>query len=277
MATLENSAQPEKKRVMRVDVEGASWAAGGRDIVNSIDLAAEQGEFVGLIGPNGSGKSSLLRLIYRLYPPKMGLIRLDERDIWKMSTKEVARCAAVVAQERATDFAFRVDEIVMMGRIPHKAVFDRDTVEDDMIVQDALARVGMLEFAESDFHALSGGEKQRVLIARAIAQRAKVFLLDEPTNHLDIRYQLEVLDLLRSFEVTTIMALHDLNLAATYCDRLYLLQKGRIVSKGTPREVLTPSQIESIYGVVTEVDVHPTTGRLHVAFIGVAPTAHAKA
>ena len=260
---------------MKIEVQGASWSVEAQRIVDAVHLYAQPGEFIGLIGPNGSGKTSLLRLIYRIYPPDAGVIRLDERDIWTMSTKEVARCAAVVAQERASDFDFTVEEIVMMGRTPHKGLFDRDTAEDDVIVRDALTRVGMLSFAQRDFRTLSGGEKQRVLIARALAQHARVLLLDEPTNHLDIRYQLEILGLVRSLGVTTIAAMHDLNLAAAYCDRLYLLQAGRIVTHGQPREVLTPMQIESVYGVRAEVEIRPSTGQLHIVFTGVnSPSPH---
>lgn len=254
---------------MKIEVDGASWSVEAQQIINDVHLHAQPGEFIGLIGPNGSGKSSLLRLIYRIYPPDAGVIRLDGRDIWMMSTKEMARRTAVVAQERASDFDFTVDEIVMMGRTPHKGLFDRDTDEDEMIARDALARVGMLSFARRDFRTLSGGEKQRVLIARALAQHARVLVLDEPTNHLDIRYQLEILDLVRSLGVTTIAALHDLNLAAAYFDRLYLLQAGRIVAHGRPIDVLTPLEIEAVYGVRAETEVHPLTGRLHIVFTGV--------
>ena len=261
---------------MKIEVQGASWSVEAQWIVDAIHLHAQPGEFIGLIGPNGSGKSSLLRLIYRIYPPDAGMIRLDGRDIWTMSTKEVARRAAVVAQERASDFDFTVDEIVAMGRTPHKGLFDGDTAEDNMIVRDALARVGMLSLARRNFHTLSGGEKQLVLIARALAQRAQVLVLDEPTNHLDIRYQLEILELVRSLGVTTIAAMHDLNLAAAFCDRMYLLQAGRIVAHGQPREVLTPMQINSVYGVHAEVEVHPSTKRLHIVFTGVtSPFPHA--
>ena len=253
---------------MKVEVHGASWSVAAQRIVDTIHLHAQPGEFIGLIGPNGSGKSSLLRLIYRIYAPDAGVIRLDERDIWTMSTKEIARSMAVVAQERASDFDFTVDEIVIMGRTPHKGLFDNDNAEDDMIVRDALERVGMPFFAHRYFHTLSGGEKQRVLIARALAQHARVLVLDEPTNHLDIRYKLEILELVRSLEVTTIAAMHDLNLAAAYCDRMYLLKAGQIVTHGQPRDVLTPMQIESVYGVHADVEIHPSTGRLHIVFTG---------
>lgn len=256
---------------MKISVEDVSWSIGAQRIVDSIVLKAQPGEFVGLIGPNGSGKTSLLRLIYRMYPLETGLIRLEDSDIWELSRKEVARSVAVVAQERPTDFDFTVREIVMMGRTPHKGMLDPDTVEDDLIVQDALARVKMAPFAQRSFHTLSGGEKQRVLIARALAQSASIFLLDEPTNHLDIRYQLEILEALSSLGVTIIAALHDLNLAATYCNRLYLLQAGRVVSDGIPREVLTPTQIREVYGVEAEISFNPVTQQLQIAYIGVAP------
>jgi len=255
---------------MRLDVDGVSWSVGAQRIVDDIHLRARSGEFTGLIGPNGSGKSSLLRLIYRIYKPDTGAIRLDERDIWMISSKEVARNAAVVAQERASDFDFTVSEIVMMGRSPHKGLFHSDTTEDDLIVCDALASVGMLSFSQRSFHTLSGGEKQRVLIARAVAQRAKVLILDEPTNHLDIRYQFEIMDLVQSLGVTTVAALHDLNLAATYCDQLYLIQAGHIVAAGSPTDVLTSKQIESVYGVRAEVITHASTGRLYILFSGMA-------
>lgn len=255
---------------MKIEVDGASWSIDAQQIISSINLRAQTGEFIGLLGPNGSGKSSLLRLIYRIYPPNAGVIRIDERDIWAMKGKEVARHVAVVAQERASDFDFTVSEIVAMGRTPHKGMFDTDNTEDDSIVRDSLERVGLMSFAHRYFHTLSGGEKQRVLVARALAQRAQLLVLDEPTNHLDIRYQLEILELVNSLGITIIAALHDLHLAAAYCNRLYLLQAGKIVAHGQPSDVLTPPQIESVYGVNAEVNTHPITGRLQIVFNGLS-------
>lgn len=251
---------------MKVKVDNASWAVESQKIVDSVQLEIQSGEFIGVIGPNGSGKSSLLRMIYRLYHPVSGLILLNERDIWSMSAKEVAQNEAVLPQESISDFDFTVEEIVFMGRTPHKKLFDVDTKEDISIVKYALSRVGMDSFAQRIFRTLSGGEKQRVLIARALSQQAKVLILDEPTNHLDIGSQLEILELLRSLKVTIIIALHDLNIAATYCDRLYLLQTGRVVAHGQPQDVLTPIMIESVYGVRAEVETRQSTGRLHIIF-----------
>ncbi len=251
---------------MKIGVQRVSWTVEARRIIKSISLQAFPGEFIGLIGPNGSGKSSLLRLIYRIYPPDAGAIYLDERDILSMSMKESARCVAVVTQEHSGDFDFTVYEIVMMGRTPHKKLIDADTAEDDIIVRNSLKRVGMLSLAQRDFYTLSGGEKQRVLIARALAQQAQVLILDEPTNHLDIRYQLEIMGLIRSLGITTIAAMHDLNLAATYCDRIYLLKSGKIVAHGKPQDVLTTKRIKSVYGVDVEVEIRPHTGHLNIIF-----------
>lgn len=251
---------------MKVKVDNASWAIDSKNIVDGIHLEVQSGEFVGVIGPNGSGKSSLLRMIYRLYHPTSGLILINERDIWSLSTNEVAQNEAVLPQESIGDFDFTVEEIVFMGRTPHKKLFDIDSKEDDSIVKYALSRVGMDSFAQRNFRTLSGGEKQRVLIARALAQQAKVLILDEPTNHLDIRSQLDILELLRSLQVTVIIALHDLNIAATYCDRLYLLQAGRVVAYGQPQDVLTPVMIESVYDVQAEVGIYQPTGRLYIIF-----------
>lgn len=251
---------------MRIGVQSVSWTVEARQIIKSICLQAYPGEFIGIIGPNGSGKSSLLRLIYRIYPPDTGAIYLDERDILAMSIKETARCIAVVTQEHNSDFDFTVYEIVIMGRTPHKKLLDADTVEDDVIVRNSLKRVGMLSLAQRDFHTLSGGEKQRVLIARALAQHARVLVLDEPTNNLDLRYQFEIMELIRSLGITTIVAMHDLNLAAAYCDRIYLLKAGKVVAHGKPQDVLTTKQIKSVYGVDVEVEVRPSTGRLNIVF-----------
>lgn len=262
---------------MKVKVDNASWVIESQKIVDSVNLEVLSGEFIGVIGPNGSGKSSLLRMIYRLYHPTSGLIILDERDIWSISAKEVAQNEAVLPQESISDFDFTVEEIVFMGRTPHKKIFDVDTSEDVSIVKKALFRVGMESFAQRNFRTLSGGEKQRVLIARALVQQAKVLILDEPTNHLDIRAQLEILELLRSLSVTIIIALHDLNIAATYCDRLYLLQTGQVVAHGQPHDVLTANMIESVYGVRAEVETHQSTGRLHIIFsLNSGLTQHAK-
>lgn len=252
---------------MKVDVTNVSWSVAGVQIVREVSLRCAPGSFAGLIGPNGSGKSSLLRTIYRVLQPDAGHILLDADDVWRMSARKAAQRIAVVLQEHGGEFDFSVREMVLMGRSPHKNLLDRDTAEDMRIVDDALSKVGMRSFAERSFLTLSGGEKQRVLVARALAQQTRFLVLDEPTNHLDIHYQLEVLDLVRGLGVTTIAAMHDLNLAALYCDQIYVLKGGQVVASGPPEAVLTPELIYSVYRVRAEVAPHPTTGRLHVVFL----------
>lgn len=251
---------------MKLQTEGVSWSVEAHKIVNDISLAVAEGEFVGLLGPNGSGKSSLLRTIYRILKPEAGLVTLDGANVWHLPPREVARQMAVVMQERSGDFDFSVHEIVMMGRNPHKGMFDRDTTQDFQLVEEALARVDMTAFAGRSFLTLSGGEKQRVLIARALVQQAHFLVLDEPTNHLDIHYQLEILELVKHLGVTALAALHDLNLAAFYCDRLYVLKAGQVVASGSPEVVLNPDLIRTVYGVWSEVSTHPLTGKLTITF-----------
>ena len=171
---------------MRVKVDHVCWSVDGKKILHDAELNIRLGSFVGLVGPNGSGKSSLLRCIYRVLKPDSGDITLNEESVWRLTAREAARRTAVVLQEYPTEFEFTVEEIVSMGRNPHKGMFDKDTQEDQSIIEDALDQVDMTDFASRTFRTLSGGEKQRVMIARTLAQQAKFLILDEPTNHLDI-------------------------------------------------------------------------------------------
>lgn len=251
---------------MRVDVERVTWEVEAKKILNEVTLSADDNEFVGLIGPNGSGKSSLLRCIYRSLQPDAGLISIDGGDVTQMAIRDSARKTAVVLQETPSEFDFQVEEIVFMGRTPHKGLLDRETDEDRRIVAESLERVDMTEFADRNFWTLSGGEKQRVIVARALAQQTRFLVLDEPTNHLDIKFQIGILDLVKGLRVTTLAALHDLNLAASYCDRIYAISEGEIVASGAPEQVLRPELIRSIYGIGTIVQPHPKTGRPHLLF-----------
>lgn len=169
------------------------------------------------------------------------------------SVRQSARQLAVVSQHHAYSFDFTVREVVLMGRSPHKRAFERDTAEDYRIVQEALETVGMEKKADRIFSTLSGGEQQRVILARALAQQTPCLILDEPTNHLDIQYQLQMMELLRSLDKTVLLAVHDLNLAAVYCDYLFALQNGKLAGSGTPQELLTPAFIEKVYGVKARV------------------------
>jgi len=221
----------------------------GTLILNGAALIAHPGQVVGLIGPNGSGKTTLLRTLYRSLRPQAGLITLEGTSVERLATREIARLVAVVVQEAPVELPLTVAEMVLLGRSPHRGSFQRYVTQDQQMAAAALARVGARHLAERTYTTLSGGEKQRILIARALAQQASHLLLDEPTNHLDIRYQHEVLELVRSIGVTTVVALHDLNLAARYCDQLVLLDRGRVGCVGTPRQVLTPEVLEPVYGV----------------------------
>lgn len=255
---------------MKLTVNQISVSRMHASILEEITMHAASGQFVGIIGPNGSGKSTLLKTVYQVLQPDHGVIQLNDWDVDKLSTKQLFQQMAVVSQENASDFDFLVEEIVWMGRTPHKKMFQADTAEDREIVEQALERVGMRDFAERSFPSLSGGEKQRVIIARALAQQAKIVIMDEPTNHLDIRYQLQLLELVKSLDMTVVAALHDLNLAAAYCDQLYVLHNGKMVASGTPVDLLTPELLKDIFGVMSEVIVHPNTNKPHILFL--APT-----
>ena len=243
------------------------WQVQARHIVDNASIALARGECVGLIGPNGSGKSSLLRMLYRVLQPTRGGVFLMGQDVAGIEANAFARQVAVLTQESAPGLDTTVAELVMMGRIPHQQKWARDSAQDHAIVCQALQQVGAGDLAQRSLADLSGGEKQRVLLARALAQQPQVLLLDEPTNHLDIRYQLEVMGLLRRQRLSAIVALHDLNIAAHYCDRLVLMDQGRIVAEGEPGRVLTPQALQAVYGVAAVVDIHPATGRTRISFI----------
>lgn len=255
---------------MRLAINGVTAEIDTRPIVTDVDLVAEPGEFVALIGPNGSGKSTLLRTIYRTLRPTVGAVRLDGQDLWTMRTRQAARLRAVVTQFGDFESGFSVTEITAMGRTPHKGPLDRDDDGDRAIVTEALEQVAMGWAADRLFTTLSGGERQRVLVARALAQQTPLLILDEPTNHLDVRAQLDILELIRSLGLTLLAALHDLDHAAAYSDRVVVLHEGQVAGTGTPVEVLTPAFITAVFGVRAHVGNHPLTGRPHIA---VAPVA----
>ena len=253
--------------MIRLQAQNLSYSYRERKALENVSLEVYDGEFVGLIGPNGSGKSTLLKLIYRALRPESGSISLDGENLLKMPYKKSAVKMAVVGQENDISFDFTVEDMVAMGRTPHKKLFETDTAEDRRIVHHALEHLGIQNLAARDYRRLSGGEKQRVLLSRAIAQESDFLILDEPTNHLDISYQIQMFDFIRRLNVTVLSAIHDLNMAALYCDRLYAVEKGHIVLEGTPEEVLTEENIRRLYGVECSVSRHPVTGKLSIAFI----------
>jgi iron complex transport system ATP-binding protein len=237
---------------------------GGRRIVEGIALTVADKQFAGLVGPNGSGKSTILKAIYRVHRPSAGRVLLDGTDLLSLGHKDTARRIAVVTQESAAEFDFTVREMVMIGRTPHKKSFERDTDADHDIVDQAIDRVGCEALASRRFSTLSGGEKQLVLVARALAQQADHLILDEPTNHLDIHNQVEILELVSGLGITVLAALHDLSLAALFCGAIHVLRDGRLVAAGPPAAVLTPDTILHAYGADVLVIDHPDTGTPHL-------------
>jgi iron complex transport system ATP-binding protein len=244
---------------MSLELRDLSVDIAGRRIVSGINLRVADGQFAGLIGPNGSGKSTILKAIYRVHRPATGSVLVNGTDLHQMRPKLAARRVAVVAQENLMDFGFTVRELVLVGRTPHKGPFDRDNEDDQAITQDAMQRTGCADLGGRSFQSLSGGEKQRVLIARALAQGADHLVLDEPTNHLDIRYQISVLELVAGLGVTVLAAVHDLNLAALFCDTVHVLADGRLIAAGSPAEVITPETVRAAYGADVLIIDHPDT------------------
>lgn len=246
-----------------------------KTVIDHITLDAKRGEFVGLIGPNGSGKSTILKNIYRALTPDAGTIILDDENVASMSFRKSALKMGVVGQENDATFDFLVEEIVAMGRNPHKKLFEIDTKKDKAIVHHALEHLGMEDMAKRQYQYLSGGEKQRVVIARVIAQESDFLILDEPTNHLDISYQLQIFDLVKRLGITVLAAIHDLNMAAMYCDRIYVLKEGKIVTFGTPEEVLTAEMIDDVYGVKAHVTTNHITHKKNICYLPASLTGQA--
>lgn len=251
---------------MKINTEDLHLFYGAKEILKGISIQSKEKEFIGLIGPNGSGKSTLLKCIYRTLKPDQGAVYLDGKELSTIRVKDSARKLAVVAQHNQYNFDFTVQEIVMMGRSPHKKALERDNAGDYTIVKEALQTVGMSEFADRSFSTLSGGEQQRVILARALAQQTPCLILDEPTNHLDITHQLQLMRIVKNLNVTVISAVHDLNIAAMFCDRIYALKDGRIAGGGTPESLLTPEFIREIYDVEAEV-VKDKKGQMHILFV----------
>jgi len=240
-------------------------------IVKDISLDIEKGDFIGIIGPNGSGKTTLLRLMSRVLLPQRGSVNFTGEDIARMNFKEFCQKVAFVAQDTAINFPFTVLEIVLMGRIPHLKRLQFETKKDIAITEDALMLTDALNLKGKNISELSSGERQRVIIAKALAQQPLLLFLDEPTSHLDIGHQIQILDLLKKLNrrnnLTIVMVLHDLNLASEYCNRIVLLHRGEIFKEGKPEEVLTYQNIEAVYKTVVVVSKNPINSKPHVVLV----------
>jgi iron complex transport system ATP-binding protein len=239
-----------------------SWAPkGGRKLIDGISFSVDAGERLAIVGPNGAGKSTLLRLLYRAHRPKRGAVSLGGEDIWSIKPNAFARQVAVVLQESVTSFPFSVRDIVMMGRIPWRRGLGQWTDEDRAVTRHALEHLDLTGLGQRQFPSLSGGEKQRVLIARALAQKPRLLILDEPSNHLDIRHQLEILGLLGGLGITVIATLHDINLASAFATRAGVMKAGRMIAFGRPEQVFTRETIADAFAVDARSHPMPDGGR----------------
>ncbi len=254
---------------MPLEIKDVDTYYGSVKILDSINFNASQGELLGIIGPNGSGKTTLLRTISRILKPKVGAILLEGRDVLGMKEREFSRNFAAVPQDTAINFDFSALDVVLMGRNPHLGRLELESEKDIEIARRSMELTNCWEFAERPITELSGGERQLVIIARALTQEPRVLLLDEPTSHLDINYQIEIMELLKRLtteeKLIVIAVIHDLNLAARYCDRLVLLHEGKIVSLGTQTQVLTAENIKNTFGADVVVKKHALTNQCYVS------------
>ncbi|WP_375002960.1 ABC transporter ATP-binding protein [Aeromicrobium sp. CTD01-1L150] len=238
---------------MTVDVQGVSVDLGGRTVVDDVSLATRPGQVLGLLGPNGSGKSTLLRTLFRALRPRSGHVRVDGDDVADLGSRELARRVAVMLQDAPTEFDMTVTETVALGRVPHHHRYTGPRDVDRRAVEDALAESDLLDLRHRMVRTLSGGQRQRTMLARALAQDGDVLVLDEPTNHLDVAHQLDLMHRVRRTGRTTVAALHDMNLAARFCDSIAVLDRGRLVAHGPATDVLTPRLVRDVFGVEARV------------------------
>ncbi len=244
------------------------WGVEGRKIVDDVSLCAHQNQTLGIVGPNGAGKTSLLKCLYGEYAVDGGEVLLDGISIAEMSARTVAQSIAVVSQQNPSVFDLSVIDIVKMGLVPHKSLFESDTAADAQAIEQALTELDLLPLKHRSFNSLSGGEQQRCLIARSLVQKASVLIMDEPTNHLDIYYQHQILQRINELNLTVIVSLHDLNLAAQYCDQIALIDQSKLIAVGSPEQVLTEENIRSVFKVSCVVDTHPLTGKRRISYGG---------
>ena len=256
-----------------VAAQGLRYEVDAKTLLDGVDLCVERGQFVGLIGPNGAGKTMLLRAIAGVLSYSEGVVLLDGTDVKNGSPRDVARAMALVPQVAPYTQGFTALELVLMGRYPHLGRFQIEGGKDNLIAGDAMRLTGTERLSDRTLDTLSGGERQRVFVSRALAQQPRVLLLDEPTSNLDVLHQLKVIGLVRKLVdegLTAIAAIHDLQMAARYCDRLALMKDGRILAQGTAEEVLTPQAVQASFGVKAAVYRDPVAGSLALSLLGPA-------
>jgi iron complex transport system ATP-binding protein len=254
-----------------LEIQQVSFSYGNGPVLHDVDLSVRPGEMTGLLGPNGSGKTTLIKLASGVLKPGQGDIWLNGSNLGQMRRKVIARSIAVMPQQFHIPFAFKVGEVVTLGRIPFIRTFTGETKTDMEAVSQALEVAGVTELEHRRFDELSGGERQKVILAMVLAQQPQVLLLDEPTLHLDITHQVEILELVRGLNrkqgLTVVAAMHDLNLASLYFDRLVLLKEGRVIADGTPSEVITEDMLRKVFAARVKVGSHPATGVPHVVIM----------
>ena len=254
-----------------ININRVYFSYGNTTVLHDINLSIQEGEMVALLGPNGSGKTTLIKLLSGVLQPTAGDIHLNGSTLGRMKRKQVAQCVAVVPQQFSMPFAFNLREVVLLGRTPFLSLFSDEGEKDRRVVEQAIDLIGLSSLKYRFFNELSGGERQKAILAMALAQEPKVLLLDEPTAHLDINHQVEILELVKRLNseqgVTVIAAIHDLNLAAIYFDRLILLKDGRIFTDGNPETLLTAETIEEVFSTSVHVTQHPITRSPHIVII----------
>ncbi|GEB34682.1 ABC transporter ATP-binding protein [Brevibacillus parabrevis] len=244
-----------------IHVRGLQKAYQGVSVLTEIDFDVKRGEFFGIIGPNGSGKSTLLKMISSVIAPDAGEITLADKPLARYTRKELARILAVLEQEGLPPVGFRVREVLEMGRFPYQNWLGEEKDDVTPLIEEIMQLLGLVPLAERTLDQLSGGEKQRVALGKALVQKPQLLLLDEPTTYLDIGYQIQLMDIVRKWQkttqVTVVAVLHDLNLASLYCDRILMLHKGVQIGVGTPQDMLQTDKIEAVYGTRPIVMEHP--------------------
>ena len=249
-----------------VEIKNLSYKTKDKIILDNISIKFPEKKFIGIIGPNGAGKSTLLKNIYGVLNPSSGDIFIDNKNIKNITGKERAKKIAVLSQEDREDFDFNIEDIVKTGRYPYKNIFENYSKNDKEIALKMLKKVGMENYVGRSFKELSGGEKQRVLIARALAQDTPILILDEPTNHLDIGYQLQLLHLIKHLDKSVISALHDLNVASLFCDYIYILKDGKLIAEGTPEEVLNKENLKNIFNIECYIGKNPINDKIQISY-----------
>ena len=257
---------------MTLEVNDLRYNYDKKVVLDGISFDVKEGEIIGILGPNGCGKTTTLKNLNKNLSPSGGCILLDGEDLKDMVKKDIAKKIAVVPQTNEINFAFTVREIVSMGRTPFQSMLGGESREDKAIIDDAIEQTGLTALADRHINTMSGGERQRVIIARAIAQTPKIILMDEPTLHLDINMQFEVLDLIKELSVknglTVVIVSHDLPMVARYCDRMILLHDHKVYAAGTPEEILTPENMRVVFNIDAEPEKDPRTGRTTVKLYG---------